>query len=69
MLKTKRTDLYLEKHNNVFMINKIISNVRKANFAKYFTNNYLIFLLNNNILNFKELNLKISINYEYKRKL
>ena len=55
MLKTKRTDLYLEKHNNVFMINKIISNVRKANFAKYFTNNYL--------------NLKLSINYEYKRKL
>ena len=50
-----------KKHNNLFIINKTIPNVGNVNFAKYFSNNYLISITDNNILIFKEINLNYQL--------
>jgi len=50
-----------KKHNNLFIINKTILNVGNVNFAKYFSNNFLISISDNNILIFKEINLNYQL--------
>ena len=50
-----------KKHNNLFIINKTILNIGNVNYAKYFSDNFLISISDNNILIFKEINLNYQL--------